>query len=95
LAEDETIKNKFFTDYNISIESVADVAPIEIYPAKVLAHIYSYLGKNKRLGLTGRPVTDIGYLATSKLYTMRGQILAFTASVIVLIQQSFHLKLVI
>jgi phosphorylase kinase alpha/beta subunit len=60
---------------------VGEISPIQIYPAKALAHIYSFLGKNERLGFTGRPVTDIGYLATSKLYTMRGQIYAFTASV--------------
>ena len=83
LAEDQQVKNKMQTKYNISLETVDDISgTVKIYPAKALAHIYSFLGKNERLGLTGRPVTDIGYLATSKLYTMKGQILAFTPSVI-------------
>ncbi len=75
------VQYKMSNNYNINLETVSEIAPIKIYPAKALAHIYSFLGKNERLGLTGRPVTDIGYLATSKLYTMRGQILAFTPSV--------------
>jgi phosphorylase kinase alpha/beta subunit len=68
-------------NHNINIQTVNEVSPIIICPAKVLAHIYSFLGKNERLGFTGRPVTDIGFLATSKIYKMRGQILAFTAAV--------------
>ncbi len=75
------IQLKMQNNHNISIQTISDVAPILICPAKALAHIYSFLGKNERLGLTGRPVTDIGYLATSKLYKMRGQIMAFTAAV--------------
>jgi phosphorylase kinase alpha/beta subunit len=80
LAEDIEVQLKMQTNHNISIQTVSEVAPIIICPAKSLAHIYSFLGKNERLGLTGRPVTDIGFLATSKLYKMRGQLLAFTAT---------------
>ena len=69
-------------NHNIALQTIADVSPIQILPGKSLASIYSYLGKNEKLGLTGRPVTDVGYLATSKLYTLRSQIFAFTASVI-------------
>lgn len=65
LAENEEVREKLLTNHNINVQTVADVAPIQIYPAKVLAYIYSFLGKNKRLGLTGRPVTDVGYLASS------------------------------
>lgn len=65
LAEDDEVKIKLLEDHNINVQTVADVAPIQIYPAKVLAYIYSFLGKNKRLGLTGRPVTDIGRLSSN------------------------------
>jgi phosphorylase kinase alpha/beta subunit len=68
LAEDEEIQLKLLNNHNISVQIVADVAPIQIYPAKVLAYIYSFLGKNERMGLTGRPVTDIGYLASITLF---------------------------
>ena len=81
LAEDEYVKQQMLENHNINLETVSDVSPVKIYPATALAQLYSFLGKNERLGLTGRPVTDIGYLATGKLYTMKGQILAFTPSV--------------
>jgi len=34
-------------------------------------------GKSKKLGLTGRPVEMAGILATSKIYSLGNQILAF------------------
>ena len=78
LAEDECVQAKMLNNHGIPLQTVSEVAPVQIYPAKGLAYIYSFLGKNERLGLSGRPVTDIGYLATSKLYTMKGQLMAFT-----------------
>jgi hypothetical protein len=39
------------------------------------------IGKNKKLGLTGRPSGEIGLLATSKLYVMNEQMLAFIPQV--------------
>ena len=67
--------------YNINLQTVAETSPIQIYPAKVLSHIYSFLGKNERLGLTGRPFTDIGLLATSKVYNLKGRMLVFNPAV--------------
>jgi hypothetical protein len=34
-------------NHNISIQTVADVAPIQILPGKVLANIYRYYFKKK------------------------------------------------
>ncbi len=81
LMEDEQVQQQIFEDHNIYLETVSSISPVKIYPSKALAHLYSFLGKNDRLGLTGRPVTDIGYLATAKLYSIKGQIMAFTPSV--------------
>ena len=39
------------------------------------------VGKNERLGLTGRPSFEMGPFSTSKLYTICGRTLAFTPSV--------------
>lgn len=80
LAVDEELQQKLLTNHNLHVQTVTEIAPIQIYPAKVLSQIYSFLGKNERLGLTGRPATDVGYLATSKLYTLNGQIYAFSPS---------------
>ncbi len=60
LAEDDEIRFKMQNNHNINLQTVADALPIQIYPGKALAYIYSFLGKNERLGLTGRPVTNIG-----------------------------------
>ncbi|XP_052825241.1 probable phosphorylase b kinase regulatory subunit alpha isoform X5 [Octopus bimaculoides] len=76
LAEDEFIQERL-SDYGIEVQTTKEVEPIKVYPARILSYIYSFLGKNKRLGLTGRPSSEIGLLATSKLYTLKDQILAF------------------
>ncbi|XP_066250095.1 probable phosphorylase b kinase regulatory subunit alpha isoform X2 [Euwallacea similis] len=77
LAEDVEIKNKL-AEHDIMVQTVAEVAPIEVQPARVLSHLYTYLGRNKKLGLTGRKSKDVGILSTSKLYSLGDRIFAFT-----------------
>ena len=55
-----------------------EVSPIEVHPAKILSVLYSFLGKNEKLGLTGRANKDIGILATSRLYKIQDKTFAFT-----------------
>ena len=43
--------------------------------------VFVLLGKNKKLGLTGRPSSEVGLLATSKLYVLQDNILAFIPQV--------------
>ncbi|XP_052076118.1 probable phosphorylase b kinase regulatory subunit alpha isoform X11 [Mytilus californianus] len=76
LAEDNWMQDKL-EEHGISVQTVSQVNPIHVYPARVLTQIYSLLGKNKKLGLTGRPSSEVGLLATSKLYVMNEQMLAF------------------
>ncbi|RUS87688.1 hypothetical protein EGW08_004529 [Elysia chlorotica] len=77
LAEDSLIQDKMAL-HGIELQTVAEVAPIQIHPARVLSKLYSLLGKNRRMGLSGRASSsEIGLLATSKLYMMRNKILAF------------------
>jgi phosphorylase kinase alpha/beta subunit len=47
------------------------------------------IGKNKKLGLTGRPSGEIGLLATSKLYVMNEQMLAFIPQVKIIFEFFF------
>ncbi|XP_070508631.1 probable phosphorylase b kinase regulatory subunit alpha [Chironomus tepperi] len=77
LAEDDEIRNKL-ADHGFNVQTVAEVAPIEVQPARVLSHLYTYLGRNKKLGLTGRKSRDVGILSTSKLYSLKDRIFAFT-----------------
>ncbi|XP_074109095.1 putative phosphorylase b kinase regulatory subunit alpha isoform X2 [Cotesia typhae] len=77
LAEDDDIREKI-AQHDIHVQTISEVAPIEVQPAKVLSHLYTYLGRNKKLGLSGRKSRDVGILSTSKLYSLQDKIFAFT-----------------
>ncbi|CAB3360738.1 Hypothetical predicted protein [Cloeon dipterum] len=63
---------------DVVVQTVAEVAPIEVQPARVLSHLYTYLGRNRKLGLSGRKSRDVGILSTSKLYSLQDRLFAFT-----------------
>ncbi|XP_017212584.1 phosphorylase b kinase regulatory subunit alpha, skeletal muscle isoform isoform X3 [Danio rerio] len=90
LAENEDIK-ALLQKNGIDVETVADIHPIRVQPSRVLSHIYARLGRNERLGLTGRPYRRIGVLGTSKLYIIRNTIFSFTPQFID--HQQFYLAL--
>ncbi|XP_062372219.1 phosphorylase b kinase regulatory subunit alpha, skeletal muscle isoform isoform X2 [Sardina pilchardus] len=90
LAESEEIKQILIKN-GIEVETVADIHPIRVQPSRVLSHIYARLGRNHRLGLTGRPYRRIGVLGSSKLYVVRNTIFAFTPQFID--HQQFYLAL--
>uniref|UniRef100_A0A8C6XZL3 Phosphorylase b kinase regulatory subunit n=1 Tax=Naja naja TaxID=35670 RepID=A0A8C6XZL3_NAJNA len=90
LAETEAIQ-AILREEGILVETVAEVHPIRIQPARILSYIYARLGCNKHLGLSGRPLRHMGVLATSKFYDVRDNIFAFTPEFID--QQQFYLAL--
>ncbi|XP_055583632.1 phosphorylase b kinase regulatory subunit alpha, skeletal muscle isoform isoform X3 [Falco cherrug] len=90
LAETEDIKAVLRKE-DIDVETVADVYPIRVQPARILSHIYARLGCNKQMCLTGRPYRHMGVLGTSKLYKIRKNIFTFTPQFID--QQQFYLAL--
>ncbi|NWR91202.1 KPB1 kinase, partial [Furnarius figulus] len=90
LAETEGIK-EILRKEGIDVETVADVYPIRVQPARILSHIYARLGRNKQMSLTGRPYRHMGVLGTSKLYKIRKSIFTFTPQFID--QQQFYLPL--
>ncbi|XP_061921869.1 phosphorylase b kinase regulatory subunit alpha, skeletal muscle isoform isoform X1 [Entelurus aequoreus] len=90
LAETEEIKELLLKN-GIDVEMVADIHPIHVQPSRVLSHIYARLGRNPRLGLTGRPYRRIGVLGTSKFYIIRNTIFSFTPQF--LDHQQFYLAL--
>ncbi|XP_051537130.1 phosphorylase b kinase regulatory subunit alpha, skeletal muscle isoform isoform X1 [Myxocyprinus asiaticus] len=77
LAENEEIK-QLLQGHGIDSETLEDIHPIRVQPSRVLSHIYARLGRNQRLGLTGRPYRRIGVLGTSKFYIIRNTIFTFT-----------------
>ncbi|XP_036017744.1 phosphorylase b kinase regulatory subunit alpha, skeletal muscle isoform isoform X2 [Mus musculus] len=90
LAETEEIK-AILKDKGIDVETIAEVYPIRVQPARILSHIYSSLGCNSRMKLSGRPYRLMGVLGTSKLYDIRKTIFTFTPQFID--QQQFYLAL--
>ncbi|KAM7377019.1 hypothetical protein PAMA_013691 [Pampus argenteus] len=90
LAETEEIKQLLLKN-GIDVETVADIHPIHVQPSRVLSHIYARLGRNPRLGLTGRPYRRIGVLGTSKFYIIRNTMFSFTPQFID--HQQFYLAL--
>ncbi|XP_003471035.1 phosphorylase b kinase regulatory subunit alpha, skeletal muscle isoform isoform X3 [Cavia porcellus] len=90
LAETEEIK-AILKDKGILVETIAEVYPIRVQPARILSHIYSSLGCNSRMKLSGRPYRLMGVLGTSKLYDIRKTIFTFTPQFID--QQQFYLAL--
>ncbi|XP_078268451.1 phosphorylase b kinase regulatory subunit alpha, skeletal muscle isoform isoform X1 [Rhinoraja longicauda] len=88
----ETVKiKKVLEKHGINVETVTEVMPIRVQPARVLSQIYSRLGCNKRMALSGRPYRHMGILGTSKLYLVRDEIFAFTPQFVD--QQQFYLPL--
>ncbi|XP_054025319.1 phosphorylase b kinase regulatory subunit alpha, skeletal muscle isoform isoform X2 [Dryobates pubescens] len=90
LAETEEIKAILLKE-DIDVETVAEVYPIRVQPARILSHIYARLGRNNQMSLTGRPYRHMGVLGTSKLYDIRKNIFTFTPQFID--QQQFYLAL--
>ncbi|XP_069061114.1 phosphorylase b kinase regulatory subunit alpha, liver isoform isoform X1 [Pleurodeles waltl] len=77
LAESKEIK-KLLKKQGIIVQSIADVHPVRVQPARTLSHVYTKLGFNRIMKLSGRPYRHIGVLGTSKLYMIRNQMFTFT-----------------
>ncbi|KAH6923000.1 hypothetical protein HPB50_020504 [Hyalomma asiaticum] len=76
LAENGDVKDKIAGIYP-NIQTVAEVHPLEVHPARVLGELYSYLGHNRKMSLSGRLSKDVGLVATSKIYQLKDRTLVF------------------
>ncbi|XP_030232507.1 phosphorylase b kinase regulatory subunit alpha, liver isoform isoform X2 [Gadus morhua] len=90
LAESQEIQ-ELLREHGIVVQTVTEVLPIRVMPARILSHIYVKLGNCKKLGLSGRPYRHIGVLGTSKMYQIRDQSYTFTPQF--LDQHHFYLAL--
>jgi len=63
--------------YGIPSQTLAEIAPIQIRDGGELAAAYAQVGRNDRIGLTGRPLRKLRTLSTSKLYLLAGEPLLF------------------
>ncbi|XP_022055617.2 phosphorylase b kinase regulatory subunit alpha, liver isoform isoform X5 [Acanthochromis polyacanthus] len=90
LAESEEIQ-ELLRDLGIMVQTMSEVLPIRVLPARILSHVYVRLGNCKKLNLSGRPYRHIGVLGTSKFYEIRDRFYIFTPQF--LDQHHFYLAL--
>jgi len=76
LAESPSIKLRL-DENGIKAETRNEVSPVLVQPAASLAEAYCQLGRNPRLGLSGRPLRHLRGLATSMAYTFEGRRMLF------------------
>ncbi|MGR8997584.1 MAG: glycoside hydrolase family 15 protein [Gammaproteobacteria bacterium] len=90
LAQDEAVQSSLM-EYGIRTQTLAEIAPIQIREANELAEAYTHVGRNDRIGLTGRPLRQLRTLATSKMYVLAGECLLFLPQC--LNQKGFYLAM--
>lgn len=90
LAEDEVLQAKLAT-YGIATQTPKQVSPLQVRQTGELSMVYSQIGRNDKLGLSGRPVRRLRSLTTSKVFRIRGELMVFLPSF--LDQQQFYLTL--
>ena len=90
LAEDETVQD-IMAKEGIDTQILAEIVPIQVREASELAEAYTHIGRNDRIGLTGRPLRQLRTLATSKIYILSGERLVFLPQC--LNQKGFYLAM--
>jgi phosphorylase kinase alpha/beta subunit len=90
LSEDEELQAELAT-HGIDTQTPNQVAPIQVRQPQDLSAIYHQIGRNDKLGLTGRPVRRLRSLTTSRIFRIRGEMIVFLPSF--LDQQQFYLTL--
>lgn len=76
LAEDEAVQADL-NRLDIPSQTRAEIAPLQVRDASELAAAYTHVGRNDRIGLSGRPLRQLRTLSTSKLYVLAGEPLLF------------------
>lgn len=90
LAEDEELQAKLEV-HGIETQTPQQVEPIQVRKAEELSAIYTQIGRNDKLGLTGRPVRRLRSLSTSRFFRIHGETIVFLPSF--LDSQQFYLTL--
>ncbi|MDV2996402.1 MAG: hypothetical protein N4J56_006056 [Chroococcidiopsis sp. SAG 2025] len=90
LAEDEDLQAKLAV-YGIETQTPSQVEPIQVRQAGELSTVYTQIGRNDKLGLTGRPIRRLRSLTTSRIFRIRDETVVFLPSF--LDPQQFYLTL--
>lgn len=90
LAEDEALRQEL-ADLGIATQTPSQLVPIQVRQAGDLADVYTQIGRNDKLNLTGRPKRRLRSLTTSRIFRIRGATVVFLPSF--LDRQQFYLTL--
>jgi phosphorylase kinase alpha/beta subunit len=90
IAENEELQLQL-ADYGIDTQISAQIDPIQVRQSTELAAAYTQIGRNDKLGLTGRPVRRLRSLTTCRIFNIRGETIVFLPAF--LDQQQFYLTL--
>ena len=90
LAEDEAIREEL-RQLGIPSQTRADIAPLQVRDASELSNAYTQVGRNDRIGLTGRSLRQLRALSTSRLYVLAGESLLFLPQI--MNQKGFYIAL--
>ncbi|MBC5794539.1 glycoside hydrolase family 15 protein [Sphaerospermopsis sp. LEGE 00249] len=90
LAETEEVQAQLEV-YGIESQTPNQVEPIQVRQAGELSEIYTQIGRNDQLGLTGRPVRRLRSLTTSRIFKIQNQTVVFLPAF--LDAQQFYLTL--
>jgi phosphorylase kinase alpha/beta subunit len=90
LAEDDHVQARLLEE-GIPAQTMTEIAPLQVRDASELAAAYTHVGRNDRMGLTGRPLRQLRTLSTSRLYVLAGEPLLFLPQF--LNQKGFYIAL--
>jgi phosphorylase kinase alpha/beta subunit len=90
LAENEDLQAKLEV-HGIETQTPKQLEPIQVRHGRELSAAYTQVGRNDKLGLSGRPARRLRSLTTSRIYRLRGETMVFLPCI--LDPQQFYLTL--
>ncbi|RXJ67935.1 glycosyl hydrolase family 15 [Halarcobacter ebronensis] len=76
LSEDEFVKQQLL-NYGFNTQTIEELKPLKIAHASELSSVHKLLGKNEKLGLTGKPSWVPRSITTSRLHILAGEYVVF------------------
>ncbi len=90
LAENEQVQQRLL-EHGLQAVAMNTIAPVQVREAQELAEALTQVGRNDRIGLSGRPLRQLRTLATSCVYQLAGELMLFLPQC--LNQKGFYLAL--
>jgi phosphorylase kinase alpha/beta subunit len=88
IAEDAELQAQL-AEYGIATQIPSQIEPIQVRQSTELAAAYAQIGRNDKLGLTGRPIRRLRSLTTSRIFNICGETIVFLPAF--LDRQQFYL----